>query len=140
MENEPKKSAEEIAEELFGQYYEYVDDDIHSLDRVAGSSVVFRRPFLKAIVSVASRLSALEAENSKLREALPEWTVTDLEDEETLPLDFDPVLCMTDDGLQILQLCKYQGCWEWDTCFNERNRSFSIDYVKKWAYIKEPEQ
>lgn len=88
-------------------------------------------------------IEELEAQNKELREALS-WNIIDLEDESTLPSDFDPVFCYTDDGAQVLQLMKYGTHvenWEWETCFSKhRNKAFPIDFVKKWVYTSDMEK
>lgn len=101
MKNNPQevsqvKSVDEHAEEVWDKHSEYIDDDIHSLDSVAGSSVIpSRYKFLKAAQDIAKplvdriaeleselksvqpfveslemKVIRLEAENAKLREAL----------------------------------------------------------------------
>lgn len=71
-----------------------------------------------------------------------EWTIVDLDDLETLPLEFDPVLCFTEGcHLQVLQLIKYglhRESWEWETQGLKRNQSFPLDFVKQWKNIEEP--
>lgn len=72
----------------------------------------------------------------------PEWTDIDLDDTETLPLDFDPVICLNEhEEYQILQLQRYGDCisnWEWETQGLKRNTAFPIDFVKSWTYLPEP--
>lgn len=71
-----------------------------------------------------------------------DWNVIYFTDLNTLPLDFDPVLCWTDDGLQILQMIRYGNDiadWAWETCFSKPvNKSFPIDFVSQWKNVNEP--
>lgn len=72
----------------------------------------------------------------------PEWVAINLDDEETLPNDFEPVLCWTaDNNLQVLMMLKYSGgvdCYEWETQGLKPNKSFPIDFVSKWIFIDDP--
>lgn len=94
-----------------------------------------------------SRVTELETENARLRKAISlqpewEWNVIDFDNQETFPLEDDPVLCFTDDGLQLLQLTRYGQnvvTWEWTTCFSKPiNKSFPIDFVSQWKNVNEP--
>lgn len=46
---------QEIAEELWDKYSEHIDDDISSLETVAGSSVIKRQQFIDSINDVISK-------------------------------------------------------------------------------------
>ena len=111
----------------------------------------YAEAYIKSSVNT-SELSDHEVEDVKndfksgMKKAIelmqPEWIDIDLDDTETLPLDFDPVICLNEhEEYQILQLQRYGDCisnWEWETQGLKRNSSFSIDYIKRWTYLPEP--
>ncbi|WP_298845580.1 hypothetical protein [uncultured Clostridium sp.] len=111
----------------------------------------YAEAYIKSSVNT-SELSDHEVEDVKndfksgMKKAIelmqPEWIDIDLDDTETLPLDFDPVICLNEhEEYQILQLQRYGDCisnWEWETQGLKRNSSFPIDYIKRWTYLPEP--
>ena len=55
MKAEEKKTTE-LAEELWDSFSEYINDDLDSLQYVAGKNVIFRSQFLKALVQKDAEL------------------------------------------------------------------------------------
>jgi len=70
MKAEEKKTTE-LAEELWDSFSEYINDDLDSLQYVAGKNVIFRAQFLKALVQKDAELKeaekAIEQNESAIR-------------------------------------------------------------------------
>lgn len=126
------KPTEQLAEELWDKYSEYIDDNSSSFERVAGTSVI------------ATQTEFKKAINEAISQMQPEWVAVDYDDDELeLPLDFEQVLClMTNGNYQVLHLLKYGiniVSWEWETVGLKPNKSFVIDDVVKWMNIPQPQ-